>query len=280
MSGDHSREDIIRVKPHIYPTVSEFMETVNIGDFVEYTTKVSKADEDWDANGIDHFASLLGIGVYDQAVEETEDGKYWKVTSYAECVSDGRRSIVAVLQPKKMERYNSVTKKRDLIDDPYALEKAIRRANRNAKRLMFPARGLKIKLDQWMAEEKEKRTAEDLRRIEEQRKRMDAQTAAKSAMKEYRQGYDELNITPTDLLQIAENHFDKEKSEWSISNWKEFASSIAHPDTGIFQNIVSDRSQAASESTENTENPPVEQQLEHSKSDDWTYEENKKDEQA
>ena len=198
-STDISNIDIDRP----YPTIHEFLTDVDILKYETYAGELKtkeKADY-WSADGIDHFSADLGIGIAELKVYDLSD--VWLVMAYARCVTDNRTMCAAVTHDKT---------------DRHSLEKACRRAGRNARQYLIPL----VLLRDMLEEAKVVRAANILiqGQIEE------AKEAAGKVMREHRQNFDSLATVP-ELLQHAESICGKVMDEWLVEDWNFLSAGVA-----------------------------------------------------
>lgn len=182
-------------KSKSYPTIQEFLETVDILKYETYVGELNtqKKDEYWAAEGIDHFASDLGIGVCELIIYDL--GDVWLIMAHARCVTDNRPSCAAVTHDKK---------------DRHSLEKAVRRAGRNAIKYMIPLVLLKDMLEKAKAERAVKASeAENIKKASEQ---------AGKIMREHRENFSEITDVPT-LLQFVEEKVGRARDDWIVADW-------------------------------------------------------------
>ena len=179
----------------IYPTISEFIENVDILKYETYADELNDKDNTdyWTAEGIDHFSADLGIGICE--IKIYDRGDVWLVLSHARSVNDNRSSCAAVTHPKK---------------DRASLEKAIRRSGRNARKYMMPLVLLRDMLDKAI----EKRKAEEQKQLEIAAAKKE--TGVK--MREHRSNFDQFSEV-SQLLGFAEEEIGKVMDEWEVKDW-------------------------------------------------------------
>ena len=133
---------------------SAYVENIKVEVYSEYLVPISfgfSAKTDLSAYGIEHLAAEIGISIIDQEWTENETHYFMKAT--AECAHTTRKSVATVSQPKQMIANEKVK------EDPNALEKASRRANRNALRQMIPTQLLKKLIEEAIRVGKAKQSA-------------------------------------------------------------------------------------------------------------------------
>ena len=232
----------------IYPTISEFLDNVDILMYESYVGELNtknketgEPDEYWAAEGIDHFAADLGIGVCELKVYELKD--IWLVMAYARSVNDNRPSCAAVTHNKK---------------DRHSLEKAVRRAGRNAIKYMIPLVLLKDMLEHAKIE-RDKRVA-----LEASIK--EAQKAAGTAMRENRSNFDNI-ATVNELLAFAEEKIGKVQDEWLPEDWNFLKTSVSDPNSLLLRQLGGE--EVSEEEVVEQEEVTEEEEEEEQTEDEW-----------
>ena len=188
----------------------ERFEAIEVATLSEYLVSVGSGKQDFSAEGIEHIAMILGIGVCGQEVSENEKG--WTITATAECVIDGRQSVATTFEP--FEEYGK--------ENRHALETASRRANRNAMRQLFPVEQMRQKL----------------------RKAIQRKAAEKSSIskvqdtcgRSYEANAAVLNMTKADCLQYAEDVWGTDYQNWVLDQWETLLSAFNDPEN--FKDII------------------------------------------
>ena len=194
-------------------TVIDLFKGINPIDLSEYLVDVGKGLQDFSADGVEHIAMMLGIGITRQEVTEFDD--YWMVQSTAKGVIDGRESVATVTEPKVKGGYKN----------PFALETACRRANRNALKYAFPSEQLKRKLKEAIIAGK----------AAKQSRISSIQDMCGNA---YIENADALGKPKADLLQQAEASWGADNGNWSVEQWEMFLEALGNPET--FGDLIGD----------------------------------------
>ena len=223
-----------------YLTISEFIETVNILDYEHYVGELNNKDKDeyWSVQGIDHFSSVLGIGVSELVVYDL--GDVWLVLAHAICVVDGRPMCVAVTHAKS---------------DRHSLEKACRRAGRNARGYLMPLDLFSAMLEEAKAERAEKNAT--FAAIKE------ASDNAGVVVREQRGNWGEICDGPT-LVAFTEDQRGKSQSNWGVVDWNWLSENIANPESSF----LADLEQYINASSESDDNESQQEQVVEEETDE------------
>ena len=224
-----------------YPTIQEFLETVDILNYETYVGELNTKDKDeyWSVQGIDHFSADLGIGVCELVIYDLKD--VWLILAHARCVTDNRPSCAAVTHDKK---------------DRHSLEKAVRRAGRNARQYMIPLALLSDKLEKAKAKrDSDIQLAADIKA---------ASDKAGKAMRENRDNFSGITDVPT-LLSFVEEKVGRVRKEWIVTDWNFLTAGVSDPKS-LFLKELSEY--VGLEPTEYEENPEEESEEESEKEDE------------
>ena len=202
-------------RDRIYPSIDEFLREVDILIYETYAgeLKTKNKDDYWSAHGIDHFCADLGIGVSELAVYDL--GKEWLVLAFAKSVNDNRPSCAAVTHDKS---------------DTHALEKACRRAGRNARQYLIPL----IRLRYMLEEAKKERDNE----VAEDTAIKDASTKAGTVMRENRVNFEGITDVQS-LLEKAAEIRGKDRDSWSVEDWEWLSVSILDTESYLLKQLSS-----------------------------------------
>lgn len=201
---DHSRS---------YPSISEFIETVDILKYEHYAGTLDNKNQDdyWSAEGIDHFSSDLGIGVSELIVYELKD--VWLVMASACQVVDGRPNCAAVTHTKS---------------ERHSLEKACRRAGRNARQYLLPLALLRDMLEEAKIE-----------RAQKEQKFAEIKAASDNAgvvVRQHRENFDKFCDGPT-LVEFAEKILGKTQSAWEVPDWNYLSNGVSNPESDFLKKL-------------------------------------------
>ena len=189
-------------------------------------------DEYCAAEGIDHFAADLGIGVCELKVYDL--GDIWLVMAHARSVNNNRPSCAAVTHDKK---------------DRHSLEKAVRRAGRNAIKYMIPIVLLGDMFAKAKSEEEARKANFDAVK--------EASTEAGNVMRANRENFDGI-ATVAELLALAEKLRMKPQGEWEVSDWNYLRDSISDPNS-MFLKLLQQLSEDNISLEESSEEPTEEE---------------------